>query len=75
MIATHNCLGKVNTDFSCEFPMVIAKMEIISSGLIDGSFDDVKESKWALQNMLDDTVNDLKTINEGLYGKPEHESA
>lgn len=44
MIQMHDCLGKINDDFSCELPMVIAKIGMISSGLIDGYFDEIDES-------------------------------
>jgi hypothetical protein len=58
-----------NKDFSLTLPMVISKIEIVSNSIQGGIFeDDVKNSLFALGNMLDDVVNDLNAINEALYG-------
>ena len=58
-------------DFSGELPMVIKKIEIISDR-IQADQDHIKRDDgfyWAIGNMLDDTIKDLRTISEVLYGK------
>jgi hypothetical protein len=68
-----------DTDFSCEFPLVITKLKIIAKRLgagADGEFepgkcdqcDGLADESWALENILQNCIGELEHINASVYG-------